>query len=187
MGVMQPSPQRTWDSQCEQTRQCALIANGNALYRNRRRSLMILALSMLQPRPDHKTLRLSHPKARDSPVHHDRGRHRAAEICDDFLSGSGRTPAVCRKWGRRWNSHRLWGRQARDYTIQKRMPKSPRRIAMERSPPIFRLGLILYNRASTTFQSSRKLPWAAWRFFALQLFNAATKRTRSVACASNGS
>jgi DNA modification methylase len=85
----------------------------------------------------------------------------------DAFAGAGTTCAVAEKLGRRWVG--IDCGKLSVYTIQKRMLNLHKQIGNKGSklkPKAF----TLYNAGLYDFSSLRKLPWADWRFFALQLF-----------------
>lgn len=89
------------------------------------------------------------------------------DIVMDAFGGSGTTAAVAEKTGRRWVAIDC-GKLA-TYTIQKRMLNLRAGIgnkgaALQPKP------FGLYNAGLYDFSKLKELPWEAWRFFALQLF-----------------
>jgi hypothetical protein len=89
------------------------------------------------------------------------------DIVMDAFSGSGTTCAVAEKLGRRWLGIDC-GKLA-TYTIQKRMLNLRGGIG-NRGAPIQPKPFGLYNAGLYDFSKLKELPWDAWRFFALQLF-----------------
>lgn len=89
------------------------------------------------------------------------------DIVFDAFAGSGTTLAVAEKLGRRWVGIDC-GKLA-IYTIQKRMLNLKNEIGHKgkllKSKPF-----TLYNAGLYDFSTLKQLPWADWRFFALQLF-----------------
>ena len=91
----------------------------------------------------------------------------AGDIVLDAFAGSGTTCAVAEKLGRRWIAIDC-GKLA-IYTIQKRMLSLRREIGNKGAilkPQPFTLS----NAGLYDFSKLKELPWEAWRFFALQLF-----------------
>lgn len=85
----------------------------------------------------------------------------------DAFSGSGTTPAVAEKLGRRWIGIDC-GKLA-IYTMQKRLLNLRKEIgntglSLECKP------FTLYNAGLYDFSKLKELAWESWRFFALQLF-----------------
>lgn len=96
-----------------------------------------------------------------------RSSSKAGDIVLDAFAGSGTTCAVAEKLGRRWIGIDC-GKLA-IYTIQKRMLKLRAEVGnkgMALKPKPFEL----YNAGLYDFSKLKELPWDAWRFFALQLF-----------------
>ncbi|TKB77543.1 MAG: site-specific DNA-methyltransferase [Nitrospira sp.] len=89
------------------------------------------------------------------------------DIVMDAFAGSGTTCAVAEKMGRRWLGIDC-GKLA-TYTIQKRMLNLRAGIG-NRGAPIQPKPFGLYNAGLYDFSKLKELPWDAWRFFALQLF-----------------
>lgn len=91
----------------------------------------------------------------------------------DAFAGSGTTCAVAEKLGRRWIGIDC-GKLA-IYTIQKRMLNLRRDIG-NKGPALAPRPLTLYNAGLYDFSKLKELPWDAWRFFALQLFQCRDER-----------
>jgi 16S rRNA G966 N2-methylase RsmD len=89
------------------------------------------------------------------------------DVILDAFAGSGTTCAVAEKLGRRWIGIDC-GKLA-IYTIQKRMLNLRQEIGNE-GPALKPQPFTLYNAGLYDFSRLRELPWEAWRFFALQLF-----------------
>ena len=87
-------------------------------------------------------------------------------VLDAFV-GSGTTCAVAEKLGRRWIGIDC-GKLA-IYTIQKRLLNMRREIG-NKGAPLKPKPFTLYNAGLYDFSKLKELPWEAWRFFALQLF-----------------
>jgi len=85
----------------------------------------------------------------------------------DCFAGSGTTSAVAEKMGRRWIAIDC-GKLA-IYTMQRRMLSLKSEIG-NRGRPLKPKPFTLYNAGLYDFSTLRQLPWAEWRFFALQLF-----------------
>lgn len=85
----------------------------------------------------------------------------------DAFAGSGTTLAVAEKLGRRWIGIDC-GKLA-IYTIQKRLLTLKSEIG-NKGKPLAPRPFTLYNAGLYDFSTLRQLPWADWRFFALQLF-----------------
>jgi site-specific DNA-methyltransferase (adenine-specific)/adenine-specific DNA-methyltransferase len=89
------------------------------------------------------------------------------DIVLDCFAGSGTTCAVAEKLERRWIGIDC-GKLA-IYTIQKRMLNLRSKIG-HKGKPITPKPFTLYNAGLYDYSSLKQLPWADWRFFALQLF-----------------
>ena len=98
---------------------------------------------------------------------------REGDIVLDAFAGSGTSCAVAEKLGRRWVAIDV-GKLA-IYTIQKRMMNLKDRVG-NAGRPLPAKPFTLYNAGLYDFPSLRKLPWADWRFFALQLFECRDQR-----------
>jgi site-specific DNA-methyltransferase (adenine-specific)/adenine-specific DNA-methyltransferase len=85
----------------------------------------------------------------------------------DAFAGSGTTNAVAEKVGRRWIAIDC-GKLA-VYTIQKRMLNLRAEVG-NKGPALKPKAFSLYNAGLYDFSKLKELPWDAWRFFALQLF-----------------
>lgn len=85
----------------------------------------------------------------------------------DSFAGSGTAGAVAEKLGRRWIGIDC-GKLA-IYTIQKRMLNLKHEIG-NKGKPLVAKSFTVYNAGLYDFSALRQLPWADWRFFALQLF-----------------
>ncbi len=96
-----------------------------------------------------------------------RASSRPDDIILDAFAGSGTTLAVAEKLGRRWIGIDC-GKLA-IYTIQKRMLNLRAEIG-NKGKPLAPRPFTLYNAGLYDFSTLRQLPWADWRFFALQLF-----------------
>ena len=83
----------------------------------------------------------------------------------DAFAGSGTTCAMAEKLGRRWIA--IDSGKLAIYTMQKRMLNLKKEIGNKgkQLKPF-----TLYNAGLYDFSSLKQLPWADWRFFALQLF-----------------
>ncbi|HSQ20188.1 MAG TPA: site-specific DNA-methyltransferase, partial [Blastocatellia bacterium] len=89
------------------------------------------------------------------------------DIVLDAFAGSGTTPAVAEKLGRRWVAIDC-GKLA-IYTIQKRMLHLRSNIGND-GPALVAKPFRLYNAGLYDFSTLKTLQWKDWRFFALQLF-----------------
>lgn len=89
------------------------------------------------------------------------------DIVLDAFGGSGTTAAVAEKLGRRWIAIDC-GKLA-IYTIQKRMLNLRTGIG-DNGAALKPKAFGLYNAGLYDFSMLKELPWHAWRFFALQLF-----------------
>jgi len=89
------------------------------------------------------------------------------DIVLDAFAGSGTTLAVAEKLGRRWIGIDC-GKLA-IYTIQKRILNLRAEIG-NKGKPLTPKPFTLYHAGLYDFSTLRQLPWADWRFFALQLF-----------------
>ncbi len=89
------------------------------------------------------------------------------DIVLDAFAGSGTTCAVSEKLRRRWVGIDC-GKLAA-YTIQKRMLNLRTEIG-NKGPALKPKSFGLYNAGLYDFSILKELPWDAWRFFALQLF-----------------
>ncbi len=90
----------------------------------------------------------------------------------DAFAGSGITCAVAEKLGRRWIGIDC-GKLA-IYTMQKRMLNLREEIG-NKGPRLEAKPFTLYNAGLYDFSKLKELPWASWRFFALQLFQCRDK------------
>lgn len=89
------------------------------------------------------------------------------DIVLDAFAGSGTTPAVAEKLGRRWIA--VDSGKLSIYTMQKRLLSLRKEIgnkgiAVDTKP------FVLSNAGLYDFGKLRELPWNQWRFFALSLF-----------------
>lgn len=89
------------------------------------------------------------------------------DIVLDAFVGSGTTCAVAEKLHRRWVA--IDCGKLSIYTVQKRM-LGLREAVGNTGRPIAAQPFTLYNAGLYDFSTLRELPWEAWRFFALQLF-----------------
>jgi site-specific DNA-methyltransferase (adenine-specific)/adenine-specific DNA-methyltransferase len=96
-----------------------------------------------------------------------RASSKQGDIVLDAFAGSGTACAVAEKLDRRWIGIDC-GKLA-IYTIQKRMLTLKAGIG-NTGRPLKPKPFTLYNAGLYDFSTLRKLPWADWRFFALQLF-----------------
>jgi len=92
---------------------------------------------------------------------------RPGDIVLDAFAGSGTACAASEKLGRRWIGVDC-GKLA-IYTIQKRMLALRENIG-NTGKPLKAKPFTLHNAGLYDFSTLKKLPWADWRFFALQLF-----------------
>ena len=89
------------------------------------------------------------------------------DVVLDAVAGSGTTCAVAEKLGRRWIG--IDAGKLSIYTIQKRMLNLRGEIG-NKGKAFIPSPFTVYNAGLYDFSSLRQLPWEAWRFFALQLF-----------------
>lgn len=89
------------------------------------------------------------------------------DLVMDAFAGSGTTLAVAEKLGRHWIGIDC-GKLA-IYTIQKRMLNLSNEVG-NKGPKLQPKPFTLYNAGLYDFSTLKQLPWAGWRFFALQLF-----------------
>ncbi|MGC4045054.1 MAG: site-specific DNA-methyltransferase [Armatimonas sp.] len=89
------------------------------------------------------------------------------DIVLDAFAGSGTTPAVSEKLGRRWVA--IDSGKLAVYTIQKRMLSLKNEIG-NKGKTLIPKPFDLCNAGLYDFTSLRTLPWKDWRFFALALF-----------------
>lgn len=89
------------------------------------------------------------------------------DVVLDAFSGSGTTPAVAEKLGRRWIGIDC-GKLA-IYTMQKRLLNLRKEIG-NTGPSLECKPFTLYNAGLYDFSKLKELAWESWRFFALQLF-----------------
>jgi hypothetical protein len=94
------------------------------------------------------------------------------DIVLDAFAGSGTTCAVAEKLGRRWIGIDC-GKLA-IYTVQKRMLNLRKEIG-NKGAALKAHPFSLYNAGLYDFSKLKELPWEAWRFFALQLFQCRTE------------
>jgi site-specific DNA-methyltransferase (adenine-specific) len=90
----------------------------------------------------------------------------------DAFAGSGTTCAVAEKLGRRWIG--IDCGKFTIYTMQKRMLNLREEIG-NKGPRLEAKPFTLYNAGLYDFSKLKELPWASWRFFALQLFQCRDK------------
>ncbi|PCE15916.1 hypothetical protein AUC47_10345 [Microbacterium sp. SZ1] len=95
----------------------------------------------------------------------------------DAFAGSGTTPAVAEKLGRRWIA--IDSGKLAVYTIQKRMLSLKASIG-NKGRALTPAPFTLSNAGLYDFARLRDLPWPEWRFFALNLFGS-TDKPHSVA------
>ena len=93
---------------------------------------------------------------------------REGDIVLDAFAGSGTTLSVAEKLRRRWLGIDC-GKLA-IYTIQKRMLNLRSRIGNKAGLHVQPKPFDLFNAGLYDFSKLKELPWDAWRFFALQLF-----------------
>jgi len=93
---------------------------------------------------------------------------RTGDIVLDAFSGSGTTCVVAEKLGRRWIA--IDSGKLSMYTIQKRLLSHQNESGNNGRKPVKNKPFALYNAGLYDFSKLRELPWDAWRFFALQLF-----------------
>ncbi len=86
----------------------------------------------------------------------------------DAFAGSGTTLAVAEKLNRRWIG--LDCGKLSIYTIQKRLLNLKSAIGNRSGTPLRPKAFTLYNAGLYDFSKLKDLPWDAWRFFALRLF-----------------
>jgi site-specific DNA-methyltransferase (adenine-specific)/adenine-specific DNA-methyltransferase len=96
-----------------------------------------------------------------------RSSSKEGDIVLDAFAGSGTTCAVAEKLDRRWIGIDC-GKLAA-YTIQKRMLNLRAEVG-NKGASIKPKAFGLYNAGLYDFSKLKELPWGAWRFFALQLF-----------------
>lgn len=89
------------------------------------------------------------------------------DLVFDAFAGSGTTCAVAEKLGRRWIG--IDCGKLSIYTMQKRL-LSLRNDIGNTGKFVKAKAFTLYNAGLYDFSSLKQLPWADWRFFALQLF-----------------
>ena len=85
----------------------------------------------------------------------------------DAFGGSGTTPAVAEKLGRRWIA--MDAGKFAVYTMQKRLLNLRAEIG-NKGKPLTPKPFTVYNAGLYDFSSLKELDWEQWRFFALQLF-----------------
>jgi len=85
----------------------------------------------------------------------------------DAFAGSGTTPAVAEKLGRRWIA--IDSGKFAVYTMQRRMLTLRKKIGNSGNP-IKPKPFTLYNAGLYDFARLRELPWEGWRTYALSLF-----------------
>jgi site-specific DNA-methyltransferase (adenine-specific)/adenine-specific DNA-methyltransferase len=86
----------------------------------------------------------------------------------DAFAGSGTTCVVAEKLARRWLA--IDCGKLSMYMIQKRLLRLQSEIGHNKGGPITAKPFALHNAGLYDFSKLRDLPWDAWRFFALQLF-----------------
>lgn len=167
-GGTQKLLKRVWDSKNGRLVN-ARDEKGNIIYieTDERRIDDVWRLSMLQPADKTENLRYPTQKPETLLAIMVEAASNRGDLLMDCFGGSGTTLAVAEKLGRRWIGIDC-GKLA-IYTIQKRMLTLRAEIGNTGSllkPKAFGL----YNAGLYDFSKLRELPWAAWRFFALQLF-----------------
>ena len=92
----------------------------------------------------------------------------AGDLVLDAFAGSGTTPAVAEKLGRRWVA--IDSGKLAVYIIQKRMLTLKAEIGNKKGRALTPSPFTLSNAGLYDFARLRDLPWPEWRFFALNLF-----------------
>lgn len=167
-GGMQRLLKRAWDSKNGKLIN-ARDKSGKVIYieTDERRIDDVWRLSMLQPADKTENLRYPTQKPETLLSIMVEAASAKGDLLMDCFGGSGTTLAVAEKLGRRWIGIDC-GKLA-IYTIQKRMLNLRRDIGNTGAllkPKAFGL----YNAGLYDFSKLKELPWDAWRFFALQLF-----------------
>ncbi|MDY7232679.1 site-specific DNA-methyltransferase [Hyalangium rubrum] len=159
---------RVWDSKRGKLVN-AKDANGNVIYieTDERRLDDVWRLSMLQPAD--RTQNLGYPTQKPETLLAlmIEATSKPGDLVMDCFAGSGTTLAVAEKLGRRWIGVDC-GTLA-IYTIQKRL-LSLRADIGNTGEALTPKPFTLYNAGLYDFSKLKELPWEAWRFFALQLF-----------------
>lgn len=167
-GGMHKLLKRAWDSKNGRLVN-ARDKKGNLIYieTDERRIDDVWRLSMLQPADKTENLRYPTQKPETLLAIMVEAASAKGDLVMDCFAGSGTTLAVAEKLGRRWIGIDC-GKLA-IYTIQKRMLNLHAEIGNTGAalkPKAFGL----YNAGLYDFSKLKELPWEAWRFFALQLF-----------------
>lgn len=159
---------RVWDSASGRLVN-AKDRKGNLLYieTDEKRIDDVWRLSMLQPAD--KTENLGYPTQKPETLLAIvlEAASKPGDVVMDCFAGSGTTLAVAEKLNRRWIGVDC-GKLA-IYTVQKRMLGLRKNIGND-GPVVPAKPFALYNAGLYDFSKLRELPWDAWRFFALQLF-----------------
>jgi site-specific DNA-methyltransferase (adenine-specific)/adenine-specific DNA-methyltransferase len=159
---------RVWDSKSGKLIN-AKDENGNVIYieTDERRVDDVWRLSMLQPAD--KTENVGYPTQKPETLLAIMiaATTKPGDLVMDCFAGSGTTLAVAEKLGRRWVG--IDSGKLAIYTIQKRMLNLRAEIGND-GKPLKAKPFTLYNAGLYDFSTLRQLPWADWRFFALQLF-----------------
>jgi DNA modification methylase len=159
---------RVWDSKNGRLVN-AKGKDGKVLYieTDERRIDDVWRLSMLQPADKTENLRYPTQKPETLLAIIVEAASKPGDIVMDCFAGSGTTLAVAEKLNRRWIGIDC-GKLA-IYTIQKRMLNLRKEIGND-GEPLTAKPFGLYNAGLYDFSKLKELPWDAWRFFALQLF-----------------
>lgn len=151
--------------------------NGKVVYieTDDRRLDDVWRLSMLQPADKTENLRYPTQKPETLLAPIISACTTGGDYVLDAFAGSGTTLAVAEKLGRKWVGIDV-GKLA-IYTIQKRLMKLREGIGNE-GKPLKPKPFALCNAGLYDFSKLRDLPWDAWRFFALELFQCRDEKHR---------
>jgi len=117
--------------------------------------------------PGDREARYPTEKSEELLTHIVKASSQPGDIVLDAFAGSGTALAAAEKLGRRWIG--IDSGKLAIYTIQKRMLNLKSEIG-NKGDPLRPKPFTLYNAGLYDFSTLRQLPWADWRFFALQLF-----------------
>lgn len=160
---------RKWDSEAGRLVN-AKDADGKVIYieTDEKRIDDVWRLSMLQPADRSENLRYPTQKPETLLSLIVEAASRPGDLILDCFAGSGTTAAVAEKLGRRWVAIDC-GKLA-IYMMQRRMLNLRSGIGNKSGDRLNPQPFTLYNAGLYDFSRLSKLPWDAWRFFALQLF-----------------
>jgi DNA modification methylase len=164
---------RVWDGKTKSLKQ-AKDENGKLIYYTETERTIDDVWKLPYLMPADKTQNLKYPTQKPESIL-DRIISAASEPGDlilDAFAGSGTTPAVAEKLGRRWIA--IDSGKLAIYTIQKRLLSLRTEIG-NKGTALAPKPFTLSNAGLYDFGKLRELPWKEWRFFALSLFGCEDK------------